>query len=97
MNNKKIEIIKDVNEFLDNVGSDWEGIEALYKEAGLSIDETLGNVTEDIELEKLYIYHEKNKNYFVLEDAPFIYYYIGRASNNEPLIIKEYMKIKGKT
>ena len=88
----------DSDTFFDTIGSDFDGVLALYDNAGIELEETYDRIIEDIDNEKLYIYHEKNgKVVFKLEDAPFIYTYTGCASDNEPLVVYETMTIKGRT
>lgn len=88
----------DSDTFFDTIGSDFEGILALYDSAGIELEETYDRIIEDIECEKLYIYHENDgKVVFKLEDAPFIYTYTGRASDNTPLVVYETMRIKGRS
>ena len=88
----------DSDTFFDTIGSDFEGILALYESTGIKLGEGYDRIIEDIDNEKLYIYHKKNGEVvFKLEDAPFMYEYIGRASDNTPLVVYETMSIKGRT
>ena len=83
-------------EFLDSdedLGSDWEIIDALYKELGMEVDETWDNVFEDMDngILKLATLPDGTVH-FVYDNGTLKGYDLGRASDNIPVVVKGDIK-----